>query len=518
MNLKKRNSHFRSWLYTIQEYRKVVLRKKMWGIAFVILCVSSFSTITPGEAVAEERDGLLERLERLEEVIRQQEDQLKSNREVLMELKTRLEEQQIATQKVLVATEAKPMAKGQSTKDLVREVLEEIRIESYEQTPEEKRLQTIYDDGFFLRGKDDTLKIGGWYQFDGRFYLDSDHPSANTFTNRRVRFDVRGTLEDYWAYRIYATFVGDPVIQEAWLEYRQFPFARLKIGQFKEPFSLESQYSARWIDFVERSIGVTTMQPAEDIGVMLSGNFWDNRAVYGVGFFNGQGRNGNAVVDDKDVTGRIAVQPFRADKDSLLEKLYVGGSFGFGHNERALGSRDVKTAGQTSFVDFVADAQSDDDLVRYDLELEWLLGPFDFTTEFISTDFDKVQSGSTEEDLTMNSWYATVSYVLTGEDAMRNKPIRPKEKFDLKQGGLGAWQLLGRYERFWLDDKDVIDQGIASGTDGADVYTIGLTWWPNFHLKFMLNYVYTDFDEEITVSNQTMNDENIVLMRGQLNF
>jgi len=34
----------------------------------------------------------------------------------------------------------------------------------------------------------------------------------------------------------------------------------------------------------------------------------------------------------------------------------------------------------------------------------------------------------------------------------------------------------------------------------------------------MFNFVYTSFDDEITVSGQDMDDEKTVSFRGQLNF
>jgi phosphate-selective porin OprO/OprP len=469
---------------------------------------TAFGALAPSEiAAADIADEQRRRIEELENRLQQQEKQLQDTRQELENMKKSMEAQQ-------EKAESEDKA---STREVVKEILDTITMDYREPTPEEKRLETIYDDGFYLRGKDDTIKIGGWYQFDSRWYLDDDHPNADTFTNRRARLDVRGVLENDWGYRLYATLIGSPVIQEAWLEYQHFPFARLKMGQFKEPFSLESQYSARWIDFVERSMGVTALQPAEDIGVMLFGNFWDSRVVYGIGAFNGQGRDDDAVVDDKDVTGRVVVQPFGQRKDSLLEKLYIGGSFGYGNNELDLGNEEFVTAGQTPFYEFVSDAEADGKLIRYDAELEWLKGPFDLTSEFIGTHYDKVEAGTEEGDLTVNSWYLILSYVLTGEDAQRNKLVEPFRNFSLKEGGWGALQLLGRFEHFWTDD-DLLDKGIAFGSDGADAYSLGLTWWPNIHLKFMLNYVYTDFDQTIMVSGEELDDENVILTRAQFNF
>jgi phosphate-selective porin OprO/OprP len=123
-----------------------------------------------------------------------------------------------------------------------------------------------------------------------------------------------------------------------------------------------------------------------------------------------------------------------------------------------------------------------------------------------------------KQDLYVNGWYVTLSYLLTGEDAQRNKPVRPLNDFNIKEGGWGAFELLGRYEQFWLGDGNLIENGIATGSDAADALTLGLTWWPNIHLKFMLNYVYTYFDETITVSDKEIDHENVMLMRGQFNF
>lgn len=300
-------------------YRLPAKRRFLILIMIIGILSTSFGPFAPQEVAADTAGEQRRRIEELENRLQQQEKQLKDTREQLEAVKKSMDAQQPKEEQAKARTKT-------PTKEVIKEILGTMTMDYRGPTPEEKRLETIYDDGFYLRGMDDTIKIGGWYQFDGRLYLNEGYPIADTFTNRRARLDVRGVLENDWGYRLYATFIGSPVIKEAWLEYQHFPFARLKLGQFKEPFSLESQYSSRWIDFVERSMGVTALQPGEDIGVMVFGNFWDSRVVYGIGAFNGQGIDEDAVVDDKDVTGRVAVQPFRQQKKSLFEKLYIGGS------------------------------------------------------------------------------------------------------------------------------------------------------------------------------------------------
>jgi len=198
-----------------------------FSFRFVVttLAVLTLLLVLPFRAATAENSvqDLQKRVEQLEKVIEQQKEKIQINEHTLQELKKDIESQQDK-----ITAEDK-----QTTKEAIKEIIREFLMDYREPTPEENRLGTIYDDGFYLRGKDDVLKIGGWYQFDARFYSDEDHPKANTFDNRRARFDVRGVLENDWGYRLYASFIGSPVLQEAWLAYQRFPFARLKLGNSK---------------------------------------------------------------------------------------------------------------------------------------------------------------------------------------------------------------------------------------------------------------------------------------------
>ena len=95
---------------------------------------------------------------------------------------------------------------------------------------------------------------------------------------------MRGVLEHVWGYRLQGNFVGERngILQEAWIEYRKLESVRVRVGQLKEPFSLESSMSVRWIDFAERASIVTAVEPAQDIGAMLYGTVLDRRVEYRV--------------------------------------------------------------------------------------------------------------------------------------------------------------------------------------------------------------------------------------------
>src|SRR5207248_1702401 len=56
-----------------------------------------------------------------------------------------------------------------------------------------------WQDGFFIQSPDAAfkLKLGGYAQYDGRFFLDEDR-STTQFLFRRIRPDIRGTVFKYF--------------------------------------------------------------------------------------------------------------------------------------------------------------------------------------------------------------------------------------------------------------------------------------------------------------------------------
>jgi len=399
----------------------------------------------------------------------------------------------------------------------IRTILAEILLSQTKQDPEEIELRTIYDDGFYLIGPDDLLKIGGWAQFDFRGF-EEGHPGNTEFLVRRARLDLRGVLENDFAYRLYGGYEGSSAkLIEAWLEYRKYPALRVRAGQIKEPFSLEASYSARWIDFVERAMGPTNLAPFEDIGVQVFGTVLDGNIEYAVGVFNGSGRNASETNDDKDVAARISLRPFHDSEKPWMEGLYFGGSATVGQQDASIADLTYRTAARTPFVTFAPGVTHDGLHVRAGAELEWLIGPFGLKSEYILSRREDVGLGAVREDAESRAWYVSLTYLLTGEEQRRNKPVIPKQNFDPAASGWGAWELRVRYEEF-DSDEEIFSAGLATGTDRIRVLSGGVTWWPNIHTKAMLDVVFSDFDDDIVVEGQALSDEIVVLMRLQFDF
>lgn len=420
----------------------------------------------------------------------------------IAELKSRLELQEVSPAGIPATGE---------------DALHRIGLSEKKETPDAESLVTSYDDGFYFKGKDDTLKIGGWYQEDFTVYEKGSEGNTR-FRNRRVRLDVRGVLEDIFEYRLYPQFAGSSAnLQEAWLSYKEFPSARIKMGQFKVPFSLESQYSIRWLDFLERSIGATNLQPAEDVGLMVFGNPWGGRVEYAAGVFNGRLRANEDNNDGLDLASRWVFAPFKESGHALLRDLYAGGSFTWGSSDESLAGTGFTTAGGSQFFTFAPNTRHTNDRTRFGAELQWIYGPGDVKAEFLSTRFSDIEMAGRTDHVNVHAWYASASYVLTGEKKVRNKPLIPERVFNPTHGSWGAWEAALRVEQFFVNDSP-LSLGFASGVNRVDAISIGLNGWLNRHIRLMFNYVFTHFADAVLLGAEKESSENLFLARAQYNF
>lgn len=102
--------------------------------------------------------------------------------------------------------------------------------------------------------------------------------------------------------------------------------------------------------------------------------------------------------------------------------------------------------------------------------------------------------------------YAQVAWALTGETHRYNPQagayyrIYPAHPFSLKDGGLGAFELAGRVS--YIDLNSSYNPAIALAKEPAAInggrqagYTLGLNWYPNDLLRFMLDYNHIVFDK-----------------------
>jgi phosphate-selective porin OprO/OprP len=122
-------------------------------------------------------------------------------------------------------------------------------------------------EGFSIKSQDENfkLKVRGYVQADGRFFTDNkkDTGTTDVFTARRVRPIIEGTLFRDYDFHVLPSFdSGTAALQDAYIEYKYYPAAKVKAGKFKPPFGLERLQSITNISFIKiRSIPKNLCNP-----------------------------------------------------------------------------------------------------------------------------------------------------------------------------------------------------------------------------------------------------------------
>lgn len=152
------------------------------------------------------------------------------------------------------------------------------------------------DGSFFLESADGDFRmtVGGRvnarYQFDDP--VAGEHLSS--FFLRRVRLDLRGhLLHPRLTFRVMPELTGTASLRHAWIDYAFDPALQVRVGQTAAPFQWHRFVSSTRHQFAERSAPSETLgfPGGFDVGVLVHGRNAGNTFSYGVGLFDGAGRN-----------------------------------------------------------------------------------------------------------------------------------------------------------------------------------------------------------------------------------
>ena len=330
---------------------------------------------------------------------------------------------------------------------------------------------------------------------------------------RRARLSAKGGVTETTNYffQMDFGFFGRPTLTDVWLEQTQVPFfGNVRIGQWKQPFGLETVSSFRYTTFMERSLLFQPFTPFRYLGIGFYNSADDLSATWAASVFRtGQDQFGGTLSSSGGygTSERFTWNPAWENAG----KNYV--HLGFGHyfnappgpsvNFRTIpeffvganGPGAVGTSGQavpggsngTPF--FVATGNLD--VPYYNVlgsELLWVDGPVSLQSEamvnFVS------QPGFTA---VLPGVYAQAGYFLTGEHRPYDRKtatidrVIPKSNLghDGKtcRSGCGAWEVAGRWSYLDLND------GAIRGGTIMD-YTAGVNWYWNPYTKMVFNYVH----------------------------
>lgn len=362
-----------------------------------------------------------------------------------------------------------------------------------------------------------SFKIGGFAQIDAGIFDDDIRDRPDGTNVRRARLSASGTIANDFKYKIENDFAGNvSAITDAYLEYAGFKPVSITVGQFKEPFGLETLTSDLFTSFIERSV-VNSFSPDRKIGAMVS--------TYGetapIGFWTaslggfGSGTSSTSSTDDeaRDVTARLTWAPI-ADKTEVLHFGVAGShripdassdSFSFSSRaENQMSSSSADLSVNTGTITNV------DNVNLLGLEAAGVYGPFSLQGEYVRAMVNR----SSGVEPNFNGYYAEASYFITGESRNYNastgrfERVKPKWPLSISKGNYGAWQVMARYSNLDLNDKTF------HGGELRDT-TFGIKWLPNNYTMVTANYIISNTDNFSVTPND---DPKIWLLRTQFDF
>ena len=176
-----------------------------------------------------------------------------------------------------------------------------------------------------------NVKLSGYgmtqYQYSGQ-----KGKKSNSFNIRMGRIALEGRIANDFYWKTQIQFNGNtsdvgssPRMVDLFAEWQKYSYFKVKIGQFKNPFTFENPMHPIDQGFMGYSQNVSKLagfsdragehaSNGRDIGLQLQGDFLKNAngrnlLHYQIGVFNGQGINTKDVDNQKNVIGGVWVMP-----------------------------------------------------------------------------------------------------------------------------------------------------------------------------------------------------------------
>jgi phosphate-selective porin OprO and OprP len=383
-------------------------------------------------------------------------------------------------------------------------------------------------DGFSIKSVDGkySIRFRGYLQSDGRFFPSSEAvPVVDNLLIRRARPIIEAAVGRYFEFRLMPDFGGtSPTIFDAYWDGKFAPEFTVRAGKFKPPVGLERLQSATDIVFAERGLP-TNLVPSRDIGLQFSGDISEGLLAYQIGVFNGVpdlANGGDDLSDAKDFAARVFIQPFQSGSFRPLG-LGIAASTGFERGSTASpGLPSYRTPGQQTLFRYNSSATTpannvyaDGKRTRLSPQGYYYTGPLGLMGEYVISRNEVTRAGVTAE-LEHTAWQTVGSYFLTGEKAGFRSPA-PKKPFDLREGGFGAIELVGRYGELSLDEASFpVYATPASSAQKAQAWGIGVNWHFTRAVKVGVDFERTTFTGGAATGDRPA--ENAVIGRFQTSF
>ena len=317
-----------------------------------------------------------------------------------------------------------------------------------------------------------SVTLNGAFQADAVMFNQTEasraaHGPIESGANfRRARLSAKGSVVENMNYFMQMDFgfFGRPTFTDVWTEFNDIPvLGNVRVGQWKQPFSLEVVSSYRFTTMMERSTLFQAFTPFRGIGIGFYDHAEDLNSTWAASMFRtGQDQYGGSMSTNggNGLASRITHLGWY-DGSKGEEYLHLGCGYFLNAPPREFGRyrsipeifvgefvpSGIGTSGQATpalanGTPFFADSG----IVRnvtlvntYGLEALWVHGPLSLQTEGMAA----VVNQETNPTALLGGGYATLGYFLTGEhrpyDRKAGAIDRVIPNCNFKKGGwLGA--------------------------------------------------------------------------------
>jgi hypothetical protein len=398
---------------------------------------------------------------------------------------------------------------------------------------------------FFIRSADGqfTLSPYGYVDNDYRAYKGDGAP-ADTFILRRARFGFQGSYGSHFDFALLtdAAATTGSVVRDVYLNVRIRPEFQFQAGQFKVPFAQEAGTGATNLDFVERGFQSMLYPSAASAfrspGIAIHGDIDGGVVQYWVGAFNGKGYAIANTTNQPEVVGRLRFYPWRKTSSKWFKDFAFGGSIDRARSRGLSGDQSFSGALPDAAYTFFPQFAINGPVQRYNGEFTYIKSAFALRGEYDQLNMSRNNVGSLQAgglgfislpSIIAKAWNVSTTYMLTGEKQPENGTPRVRHPLfgpDTPGGkgrGWGAWGVGFRYMGIQANEPGAdyltyyTPEFVPTFNYHTDEFTMGLTWFPNYWVKYSVNLGIDQLKDPSTIGAVPQN-YYVVLQQLQFRF
>ncbi|MBR1957520.1 MAG: hypothetical protein IKA28_00745 [Tidjanibacter sp.] len=343
--------------------------------------------------------------------------------------------------------------------------------------------------------------------------LNPGYSPANGMSLRRTRFAVKTQIDENW----YGEFDTDwtsgvPEIKDAILQYDGIENLQIKMGNFKENFSIQRNTTSRHLQFMERPM-VTSLAPSRHLGINFRYDtplIWASAGVFGPELKDAEAQTlmedankDKSINEGLSYTGKVVFRPLhKMDNGSL----HIGAAISYrepkttgGDLEDALwgfarySTRNSTNINRKKYLD-TNNIHGLDHEVAWTVELAGHYEGLRYEAAYIARTAHQDETFGNNA-LTADGWYVQAGYMLFG--GKQNYDAGGAKYTRVKRGQ--KWGDVEACARVEYCDFNMSDAYMGGS---AWAYTLGLNFFPIENVKLMINYQFNDQDEYATAKGK----------------